>query len=401
MSSNPQEFASPYESFEITIDIVDMNATELSQDLYDLTLVSPEFTDDAGEQPQGESSERQRYIPVSTLGEGATGEVLLVSDLGIDRQVAMKRLKPELHHPSYVKRFINEARIVGKLEHPNIVPIHDLGVDEDGSFFFVMKRVEGETLEEIIERLREGDSATHKKFSFETRVQIIIECLRALQFAHSKGVVHRDIKPANIMLGENSEVMVMDWGLAAYRAELNLTAPQVDDPKLTQEGSLMGTPAYMAPEQAEGRNHEVDLRSDLYALGAVAYELFTLEHYLGELTTLMDTLHRVLHHQPKTPMAIHHPAQGRVPAELSHFLLRGLEKEPAKRYQRSEEMLIDLHRIVDGNFDIECPITLTKRTNNWLIRTLDRKPMVTLMAIMSFLGLFAASFGFSLYTLLA
>src|SRR5262249_60463772 len=141
-------------------------------------------------------------------------EVVLVNDRDIERQVALKRLLPELQDPALLARFVDEIRIVGRLEHPNIVPIHDVGVDELGRYYFVMKYVEGETLESIIEKLAAGDPAYVRTYSYERRIEIFLGLLHALEYAHSHGVVHRDVKPANVMVGRYGEVVLMDWGIA-------------------------------------------------------------------------------------------------------------------------------------------------------------------------------------------
>src|SRR6185312_9441186 len=132
---------------------------------------------------------------------------------------AVKRLLPDLTSPPILARFVDEIRTVGRLEHPNIVPIHDVGVDELGRYFFVMKYVEGETLESIIDKLAAGDPAYLAKYSVEVRIELFLGILHALEYAHAQGVVHRDIKPANVMVGRYGEVVLMDWGISKPIAE--------------------------------------------------------------------------------------------------------------------------------------------------------------------------------------
>src|SRR5262249_34878051 len=144
---------------------------------------------------------RSRYEAEKLLGVGGMGEVVLVRDQDIERKVAVKRLLPELNDPSVVARFADEIRTVGRLEHPNIVPIHDVGVDELGRYFFVMKYVEGETLESIIDKLRARDPAYVAKYSVEARIELFLGVLHALEYAHAQGIIHRDVKPANVMVG--------------------------------------------------------------------------------------------------------------------------------------------------------------------------------------------------------
>src|SRR5262249_26554491 len=160
-------------------------------------------------------------------------------------------------------RFVEEIRTIGRLEHPNIVPIHDVGVDERGDYYFVMKFVDGETLESIIDKLAAGDRAYHAKFGFERRVQIFLALLEAVRFAHTRGIVHRDIKPANVMVGAYGEVVLMDWGIAKSlhgdsvpeetpRPLVHASGSRRGTLFETQLGQLVGTPAYMSPEQARG-----------------------------------------------------------------------------------------------------------------------------------------------------
>src|SRR5581483_2763739 len=141
-----------------------------------------------------------RYERIGLLGSGGMGEVLHARDNDIGRTVAVKRLHADLQHPELFARFVEEVHIIGQLEHPNIPPIHDAGVDENG-YFFVMKKVEGETLDVIIARLQRGDVAAHRRWPFERRMEVMRKVVEALRYAHSKGIVHRDIKPSNILVG--------------------------------------------------------------------------------------------------------------------------------------------------------------------------------------------------------
>jgi len=197
-----------------------------------------------------------RYELAQRLGEGGVGEVVLARDNDIERDVAIKRLRPELQgsHASLL-RFAEEVRTVGRLEHPNIVPIHDVGIHANGEYFFVMKYVEGETLEAIIDKLAAGDPVYHRRYPFERRVEIMMGVLEAVAYAHAKKIIHRDLKPANVMVGPYGEVVVMDWGLAREvsgpeTADRAASSPDTTGKQRlwqTQVGSLLGTPAYMSP----------------------------------------------------------------------------------------------------------------------------------------------------------
>ena len=295
------------------------------------------------------SPQRPRYEPLQHLGSGGVGTVELAQDNDIGRRVAVKRLLPEASRPSDVLRFAEEVRTVGMLEHPNITPIHDVGVDDEGQYFFVMKHVEGETLETIIERLAAGDADAHARYTFEARTRIFLGVLQALAYAHERGVIHRDIKPANVMIGPLGEVMLMDWGLSA-RAETRVDPPQ----------SLSGTPAYMAPEQVRGEKFG-DERSDVYAASALFYELLTLRHYLPTCTSVLEVMANVENHDPTPARFVSNPHQSNVPPELSFFVSKGLNKAPEERYQSVKEMIAALTAIQRGDIRAQCPRTFMKR----------------------------------------
>jgi eukaryotic-like serine/threonine-protein kinase len=347
--------------------------------------------------------DRDRYQHQKELGAGGMGEVIKAVDNDIGRDVAVKRLFPDANaDPEAVERFVEEIRIVGQMEHPNIVPIHDVGVDGDGRYFFVMKYVEGETLESIIDKLKAGDPVYHARFGFAQRVAIFMGVLEAVHYAHSRGIVHRDIKPANVMVGPFGEVMLMDWGIAKRVgtpdpplltvAKAEPAASDVDaaagaktmrsaDPRVhpTQNGVLIGTPAYMAPEQAAGLT--VDERSDIYSLCVVFHEFLGLGHYLADCANLGALLAGVmgrnaesLGHQPSE----HQPP---VPADLVHFVRRGLEKVPEDRFQTVGEMLVRLRARQDGDIPVECPVTFAKQGVNEVGRFVDRHPYAAMTAL--------------------
>ncbi len=238
---------------------------------------------------------KPRYERVKSLGEGAFGEVALAQDNDIERRVAIKRIKASALDEDSILRFASEVQSVGRLEHPGIIPIHDVGIDEQG-YFFVMKYVDGETLESVIDKLRKGDPAYVSRYTMEARAQLILQLCRAVQFAHSRGFIHRDIKPANVMIGAYGEVVLMDWGLAkrisdtGAHDEMYARKPTGQDQFGTMLGYAIGTPAYMAPEQARGEHDRTDGRSDIYSLCAVFFELLTLRHYLTPKSSAKELL---------------------------------------------------------------------------------------------------------------
>jgi serine/threonine-protein kinase len=335
--------------------------------------------------------ERSRYEPTKLLGAGGMGEVVLSNDHDIERKVAVKRLLPEMTDPLTLARFVDEIRCVGRLEHPNIVPIHDVGVDELGRYFFVMKYVEGETLESVIEKLAAGDPAYVRKYTTEVRVEIFLGLLHALQYAHERGIVHRDIKPANVMIGRYGEVVLMDWGIAKPLGETRDTAKGPDATLsnesgaqgerarmyATRVGSLIGTPAYMSPEQARGEIDKIDVRSDLYSACVLFHELLGLRHYLADRTTLESLLEGVTSQKTEFSctqlMSLKYPGVA-PPAEYAHLTAKGLRKDPAQRYQSAGELIDLVERIMSGKVPVQCPITFTKRSAREMGRVVDRWP---------------------------
>jgi serine/threonine-protein kinase len=341
-----------------------------------------------------------RYEPTKLLGVGGMGEVVLVRDHDIARPVALKRLLPEMTDPAILARFVDEIRTVGRLEHPNIVPIHDVGIDELGRYFFVMKYVEGETLEGIIGKLAAGDPVYTAKYSIEVRIELFLGVMHALEYAHAQGIVHRDIKPANIMVGRFGEVVLMDWGIAkpldatrdAAAGAEGAIASSEEAPRArmyaTRVGSLIGTPMYMSPEQARGDNATLDARSDIYSAMVLFHELIGLKHYLDDSPDMPTLLNRIISEEFGffKMLGLNYPAV-QPPGELVHFLVKGLDKDPAKRFQSAREVISGLHGILEGKVKVQCHITFTKRLFREMGRLVDRRPWVAFAAM---LGIVAA-----------
>ena len=342
-----------------------------------------------------------RYEPVRTLGEGGMGEVVLVTDHDIGRQVAVKRLKAGPEQQAAVLRFAEEVRTVGHLEHPGIVPIHDVGIDEDGQHYLVMKYVEGETLEHIIHRLQEGDPEYLARFDHTRRAHVLLAVLQALRYAHEKGFIHRDLKPANVMVGKFGEVMLMDWGIAKKiergaqdDAELaHAKTADAQDPKRlleTAQGALLGTPLYMSPEQAMGKTRELDERSDVYSAALMFFEFVTLAHPYATKKTLQQLLiaqaTEVLTPDEYRAMAF----RTDVPMDFLWFIREGLEKDPAKRFQSVAMMEKRLQTILAGKARVQCHVTLGKRVLQETLHWIDRHPNIyTLLFLFAVLGTIA------------
>ncbi len=222
-----------------------------------------------------------RYELGEEVGRGGMGAVLRARDPRLGRELTVKVLRGGQSSPELLRRFVEEAQVCGQLQHPGIVPVHDLGTLPDGRPFFAMKLVKGRTLAELLrERPTSADDLPHLLTIFEAVCQ-------AVAYAHSKGVIHRDLKPANVMVGAFGEVQVMDWGLAkvirpqggapaedATAASVVRTVRSASGDE-SRDGQAMGTPAYMAPEQARGEVESLDERCDVFGLGAILCEVLT------------------------------------------------------------------------------------------------------------------------------
>jgi eukaryotic-like serine/threonine-protein kinase len=336
-----------------------------------------------GPVPTPAPGSRTRFEEIGSLGRGGMGEVVLARDHDIERTVAIKRLAGQ-DDLGLVMRFVDEIRIVGALEHPNIVPVHDVGIDEAGRYYFVMKHLRGESLEAIIARLKSGDAAAHQRFPFHVRMQIFLGVLNAMAYAHQQGFLHRDLKPANIMIGPYGEVTVMDWGLARQVASPERAMPQIGSRTgtalETHAGAVMGTPLYMSPEQARGAFDKLDVRSDCYSLGVVFHEFLYLTNYLADFDQVPEILEAVQTRLPDVFNVEKNRHQPTVPAELGWYVLKALEKEPAKRFQTVAEMVEALQRVIDGRVEVRCQRTFTKRMLQEAVHRVDNHPIAVIVA---------------------
>jgi serine/threonine protein kinase/Tfp pilus assembly protein PilF len=360
------------------------------------------------------------------IARGGMGAVMRAVDTRIRREIAVKYLLDQ-DNPAKKLRFIEEAQITGQLEHPNIVPIHELGTDADGRLLFTMKMVRGRTLAQML--AREDGQGTFDKddpvnrasigpgSSLNRLLTILINVCNALAYAHARGVIHRDLKPANIMVGDFGEAYVMDWGLAkvlnaaavderlkaleSLPSETATQPPEADrlptvaaeagvappgdtlampgpsapphsgsttgiqtkgfvgdriitdrllQADMTQDGAILGTPVYMAPEQAAGQIEAIDQRSDVYALGAILYEMLTLCPPVSKEGGRPEILKRVILGEIVAPdeRVRQSGSKRRVPPELAAMACKALARDPRQRYPAVESFRQDLERYLEG-----------------------------------------------------
>ncbi|HUK24869.1 MAG TPA: tetratricopeptide repeat protein [Terriglobales bacterium] len=259
----------------------------------------------------------QRYQIIKVLGEGGMGAVYKAQDRELNRVVALKVIRPELaRNPAIVERFKQELRLSHQVTHKNVIRIYDLG-ESNGTKFITMEFIEGQDLRSLIYE--------KKKFPAAEAVDVMQQVCRALEAAHSVGVIHRDLKPQNIIRDNAGRVVVMDFGLART----------VGGDGMTQTGALVGTMEYMSPEQALGK--ELDQRSDLFALGLIFYELLTGKMPFQADSAIASLLKRT--QERAVPVSDHDAA---IPGNLSGIVSKCLERDPAQRYQNAGEILNDL-----------------------------------------------------------
>ncbi|MFT4626231.1 MAG: WD40 repeat protein/tRNA A-37 threonylcarbamoyl transferase component Bud32 [Myxococcota bacterium] len=325
--------------------------------------------DPGGENPVAAAERVQRYEDRGLLGRGGMGDVKRVHDHRLRRDVAMKVLRPDRDSPAARARFAQEAQVTGQLEHPNIVPVHDVGRDVEGLPWFTMKRVDGDGLDEVLERWGREVAAGELAYGVAVlrAVQILRRVCDAIAFAHSRGVVHRDLKPANVMVGAFGEVQVMDWGLARLGGEDGDEGTVSSDHYRaleTRDGALAGTPAYMAPEQAAGLNSQIGPATDVWALCTMLYEALTFTRpFRGDVTTILDDARSARFEPP----SIRRPDLP-VPRELEAVALRGMQAAPDARYPSVAALSADLQAWDEGRPLASLEYTPRQLASMWLRR---------------------------------
>jgi serine/threonine-protein kinase len=298
--------------------------------------------------PPGSEEGLSRYAEGPLLGMGGMGEVRLHIDERIGRPVALKTLRSDIGSVHAMARFLREARVQGQLEHPGIVPVYDLATNERGRPYFTMKRVRGQTLGHILSRLRAGDADARARFSRHKLISAFVQVCLALEYAHERGVIHRDLKPGNVMLGSLGEVYVLDWGIAKATGDVipddEDAPPRSAIPGMTRAGDLIGTPLYMSPEQLRAEHDSLDVRSDVFALGAILFEILTLSHYRrpGTVEEMVKQGEQV-----RLPSSL----SPDVPPELDAICARALAPDAAERFASALALAEALEGYLEGDRD--------------------------------------------------
>lgn len=349
-----------------------------------------------------------RYRIVEEIGQGGMGVVYRARDMDLHRDVAVKVVAGKLldtgqgaASPSddMIQRFVDEAQITSQLNHPGIVPVHELGVDDRRRPFMAMQIVHGRTFDQIIELARERKEG----FTLGRALEILVRVCETMACAHSKDVIHRDLKPSNVMVGRYGEVYVMDWGLArspqrpddaddredgSHIATDRVHAARAgDSPFMTQEGAILGTPSYMAPEQARGQRQAIGPRSDQYSIGAMLYHLlagrapFTKEQGPDTAATILQ---RLKAGDPRDVLSI----EPRAPGELVSICRKAMQREPVQRYETIETLADELRSYLDGRVVRSHRTGVLIELRKWI----GRNRAVSLVSLVALVFLLVAGF---------
>lgn len=308
------------------------------------------------------------YELLDVLGKGGMGVVYRARQTGLNRLVAIKMLlSGGQASTEEVQRFQAEAEAAAKLDHPNIVPIYEVG-ERDGQRFFSMAYVEGPSL---AQRMRE------EPFTPRLAAEMTRNIAAAVHYAHTQGIIHRDLKPANILLGLDGRPRVSDFGLAKTLE---------NNAELTTTGQILGTPSYMAPEQAMGKVSEISPRSDVYALGAILYEALVGRPPFRD-SSVWETIRQVIHSDPVTPRLLNRS----VPRDLETIVLKALEKEPAARFASAQDLADDLGRFLSDEPIFARPVSRTEKCFRWVRKNRTVSTLAaTLLGLLLLIGIGSA-----------
>ena len=320
-----------------------------------------------------------KYRVIQRVASGGMGTVYLAQDTKLGRKLAVKVMNLQDSSGELAPRMLREARIVALLEHPSIVPIHDVGTLADGRVFYAMKLVQGGRLDQYVQYVKES-------VSLPDLLRVFQKVCEAVAFAHAHGVIHRDLKPENIMVGAFGGVLVMDWGVAKMIArntqdngaqaereisddsdlDARVTFPLSNEAEAVGEtagGMVIGTPAYMSPEQILGKINLLDERTDVYALGAILYFL-TAGRSPFEPVSMADAREQIVNKAPVRPRHFN----PKLPRSIEAMALKALSKQREERYGTAQEMADDVVRFLDGKPVSAYRENIVERTGRWANR---------------------------------
>jgi serine/threonine protein kinase/tetratricopeptide (TPR) repeat protein len=340
-------------------------------------------------QPQLRS---ERYVVGGFHARGGVGEIWTAEDSEIGRTVALKRLRRD--REAQKDRFLVEAQVTGQLEHPSIVPVHDLGIDEAGTPFYVMKFIHGRTLKDVLAEHHDdvAPGGESREVQRARLLEIFVKICQTIAYAHHRGVLHRDLKPENIMLGPFGEVLVLDWGMAKLHGQPGPETAEGSRPvhltgsggsTETEAGTVLGSPPYMPPEAAEGRTADVDERTDVYLLGATLYHLLT-----GKPPREGSSVHEIIELARTVPPPPPRRLGADVPRALEAICLKAMAHRKESRYTSVHDLVDDMERYLAGAPVSAYPEPMLVRMGRWCKR--HRRALIRSLSAALLLSLFAS-----------
>ena len=311
-----------------------------------------------------EDERMTNFKNLHAIGLGGVGAVYAGNEPGTDREVAIKILRPQYRYSTErIESFVREVRATAQIDHPNVIPVYRFGVFEDEGVYFSMKRVRGETLRNVLRKLAENRKGYSRKYTLRRLINIFISACNGVAFANKNGIFHGDLKPGNIMIGEFGEVLVMDWGMARYRSEMdtfegrkkvrldsrNELRREENQLLTSSDLPIGGTPVFMAPEHLTGEEKKLTETSEVYALGTILYSILTWKAAPYETDGLPreKIIRQVVKGRFQMPRKAA-PRQQVVPRELEAICCKAMHKKPGQRYQNVSAMIDELQNYLDG-----------------------------------------------------
>ncbi len=349
------------------------------------------------------------FSNMGEIGRGGTGLVMGATDAALGRLVAVKLLLPDYRFSrEHIERIVREARATAQLEHPNIVPMHSLGVDKKYGVYFTMKKLQGDTLRNILRQLRDGNPEYILEYPWTKLLAIFLKACQGVSYAHSKGVIHRDLKPENILVGKYGEVTIIDWGLVrkmkpvktsvdissdrGFTVEKNEGKEEIrfagkEHSNLTVDDFINGTPRYMAPEQAVGWNSKLDHRCDIYAMGVIMYDILTFHNPFENLKIESEVLNAVSNGTYLAPRQTK-PNGKNISPELEAICLKAMALERENRYQSITDLIHDIY-----NQQSERSVTAYQAPwHAHLVKWSKRNPLKVAVLVGAFMAVLASAF---------